>query len=129
MLRQQPEEWPSVQELLSLPNLQIWVKERKVKEYAQMLKRKEEELRKKEASLVEFEADLIKRKKELDKEEKWIKEMSKWVQTFDESPKQKKRAKTNRFDSKVTSSNISVFDSIKQEIQDLTNQVKNDNSL
>ena len=73
MLNKEPQQRPSVSDLLDIPKIQLRMNERKMKEDYEALKRREEEVYSKYKKLRQREKELLERENELAKREETAK--------------------------------------------------------
>lgn len=80
MIQQDPERRPSCDELLTHPQIQIRVKEIKLKNYRDSLKKKEYELSKRIQAIKEKESEISKRQQEQKEKEERLKALEKMIE-------------------------------------------------
>lgn len=103
MLKLEQEKRPSIEELVSLPQISLRLRERKVKEHYSMVKKKEEEVKKREEevlkreeNIAKKEADFAIKEQELEIKFKQFEEMEKRMVEMKETSKN--QSITNSFD-------------------------------
>ena len=152
MLHSEKEKRPSVEDLLNVPQVSLRLRENRLKETFARLKRKEEEMKAKEIKFVELEAELIKQKeeikaknRELEEKERIVQEKEREVEELrrklmekesisprlsSDTPKPLGERGTNiREAKKYGFDNSSIYNSLKQEIKDLSNRVNYDTNV
>ena len=142
MIKQDPDRRPSVDELQSHSQIQVRVKEMKLKQHRELLKRKEYELQKRLHALKDKEQEVARRSQELKDKEERLKALEKQL---DEQEEEQKRSKENVRTSfqlnensesvasceggvapvKVNSSFKSRRGSFKQALEDITSKFEN----
>jgi len=75
MLNLNQEKRPTIYELISVPQIGIRLREKKIKEHYSSLKRKEEELKKKEEDFTKREEELKKKEKDIDEKYQQLKQL------------------------------------------------------
>jgi len=146
MLNPDKKKRPAVEDLLNIPQVSLRLREKRLKDHISKLKKREEEMKNKEIKFIELEAELLKQKGEIKEKNKELEEKEKILQIREqelEELKEKLRKKEStpplitsdtpkplgergscfRDQNKSNYSSSSVYHSLKQEIQELSQKV------
>ena len=149
MLNPDKKKRPAVEDLLNIPQVSLRLREKRLKDHISKLKKREEEMKNKEIKFIELEAELLKQKDEIKEKNKKLEEKEKILQIREqelEELREKLRKKEStpplitsdtpkplgergscfRDQNKSNYSSSSVYHSLKQEIQELSQKVSYD---